>query len=279
MSTASTLRLTHRRVRRFSVGRAVITLIVLVLSAFLIVPIIVSVIGSFSRYWGTTILSHGLTFHWYVELWTQYSRTIKYSLMIAGSAVLINTVIGTVAAYAIARSKARWMRIFEEIATLPLAIPGIAIALALIQTQSFMQTSWTFILVGHLLITLPFVIRTVSAALESGDFEALEQAAASLGASPMKRLIYVVLPNIRSALIASALMVLTISLGEFNITFFLYTPLDMTMPVGMYEAYASLRIEVGSAFTALYFLITMPLAVAMQYVGMGRTMSERGGAV
>jgi len=62
-------------------------------------------------------------------------------------------------------------------------------------------------------------------------------------------------------------MVLTMSLGEFNLTFFLYTPLTMTMPVGLYESYASLRLEIGSAYTTLFLLFTLPLMALIQYLG------------
>jgi putative spermidine/putrescine transport system permease protein len=77
----------------------------------------------------------------------------------------------------------------------------------------------------------------------------------------------VVVPNVRDAIIAGSLMVLTMSLGEFNLTFFLYTPLTMTMPVGLYESYASLRLEIGSAYTTLFLLFTLPLMALIQYLG------------
>ena len=60
-------------------------------------------------------------------------------------------------------------------------------------------------------------------------------------------------------------MVVTLSLGEFNMSLLLHTPLTQTLPVGLADTYASLRLEVGSAYTLVFFIIIIPLLVAMQW--------------
>src|SRR6202035_742612 len=59
--------------------------------------------------------------------------------------------------------------------------------------------------------------------------------------------------------------------GEFNLTWMLHTPDTKTLPVGLADTYASLRIEIGSAYTILFFIMTMPLLVAMQWLGVDAT--------
>ena len=59
-------------------------------------------------------------------------------------------------------------------------------------------------------------------------------------------------------------MVVTLSMGEFNMTWLLHTPFTKTLPVGLADAYASLRLEVGSAYTLVFFLMIMPLLLALQ---------------
>jgi putative spermidine/putrescine transport system permease protein len=54
-------------------------------------------------------------------------------------------------------------------------------------------------------------------------------------------------------------MVFTLSIGEFNLTWLLHTPLTRTLPVGLADSYASMRIEVGSAYTLMFFLVVLPL--------------------
>ena len=99
--------------------------------------------------------------------------------------MLVTLVIGVPAAYVLTRYPSRLGRLFEEFVTLPIAIPGLAIALALIITYGGLgnfRQHWTFILVGHVLYTLPFMMRSVMAVLASIDIATLEEGAASLGA-------------------------------------------------------------------------------------------------
>jgi putative spermidine/putrescine transport system permease protein len=57
----------------------------------------------------------------------------------------------------------------------------------------------------------------------------------------------------------------TLSVGEFNITWMLHTPLTATLPVGLADAYASMRLEIGSAYTIVFFFMIVPLLVALQW--------------
>ena len=130
--------------------------------------------------------------------------------------------------------------------------------------------SIAFIVVGHVVFTLPFMVRAVAAVAASADLRTLEEGAASLGATFVQRFFTVVLPNLRPGIVAGALAVVTLSVGEFNLTWMLHTPETKTLPVGLADTYASLRIEVGSAYTILFFAMTMPLLVAMQRFGAGQ---------
>jgi putative spermidine/putrescine transport system permease protein len=127
------------------------------------------------------------------------------------------------------------------------------------------RSSASFILVGHVLFTLPFMVRSVAAVMLAVDLKTLEEAAASLGASFAQRFVHVVLPNSVPGILAGALMVVTLSLGEFNLTWMLHTPLTKTLPVGLADSYASMRLEIGSAYTLIFFVIIIPLLVAMQW--------------
>jgi putative spermidine/putrescine transport system permease protein len=75
------------------------------------------------------------------------------------------------------------------------------------------------------------------------------------------------LPNAKPGILAGALMVVTLSLGEFNLTWMLHTPLTKTLPVGLADSYASMRLEIASAYTLIFFVMIIPLLVAIQLVG------------
>lgn len=136
------------------------------------------------------------------------------------------------------------------------------------------RTSAGFILVGHVLFTLPFMIRAVLAVLSSIDLKTLEEGARSLGASFPQRFFGVILPNCRSGILAGSLMVVTLSIGEFNLTWMLHTPLTKTLPVGLADSYASMRLEIGSAYTLIFFVMILPLLLAMQALSRPRRRKE-----
>ena len=249
-------------------------LLVILTSLFLIVPILISVIGSFSAYWGLTMFSRGLTLQWYRDVFRFYGHTIGFTLLITCVTVIVNVFVGSMMAYKMAMAKnraSRWIKLAEEILTMPAAVPGIAIGIALAQAFAVMRSSGILIFLGHIIFTFPLMFRAVTGILRSKDFRSIEECAASLGAGPMTRFFKVIFPAIRVSVLSGAINVFMMSLGEFNITFFLYTPLLMTLPVGMYESYASLRIEVGSAFTTLFLLIAIPLTYFMNKLNKTQT--------
>ena len=82
--------------------------------------------------------------------------------------------------------------------------------------------------------------------------------------APWRRFRDVIVPNALPGILAGSLMVVTLSLGEFNLTWMLHTPLTKTLPIGLADSYASMRLEVASAYTLIFFVMIIPLLVAMQ---------------
>ncbi|MAF08713.1 MAG: ABC transporter permease [Acidiferrobacteraceae bacterium] len=241
----------------------------LLVCSFLIVPVIMSVMAGVTENFFKGI-SSGVTLRWVVEVWDLYADTIFLSLVIAIACLACTIVLGIPAAYVLSKRQGRVARMIEELLTLPLAIPGLAIALALIITYGGFRdfrSSWVFILVGHVLYTLPFMMRSVLAVLSTADFRSLEEGAASVGAGFWRRFFDIVIPNCRSGIVAGALMVVTLSVGEFNITWMMHTPETKTLPVGLADSYASMRLEVGSAYTVVFLIMIIPLLVALQLYG------------
>ena len=109
------------------------------------------------------------------------------------------------------------------------------------------------------------VVRSVLAVMLAVDLKPLEEPAASLGASFRERFVSVVLPNVRPGILAGSLMVVTLSMGEFNLTWMLHTPLTKTLPVGLADSYASMRLEIGSAYTLIFLVMIVPLLIGMQW--------------
>jgi putative spermidine/putrescine transport system permease protein len=261
--------MTAMRDRLLFAGQLVFTLLV---AAFLIVPAILSMLAGITTNYFRGVRS-GLTVQWVMQVFELYSDTIVRSFIIAFATLAITLIVGVPAAYALHVRSGRMARVIEEIITLPLAIPGLAIALALLLTYGnageFRRSS-LFIVAGHVVFTLPFMVRSVMAVFATIDVKTLDESASSLGASPWRRFRDVIVPNARGGVLAGALMVVTLSLGEFNLTWMLHTPLTKTLPVGLADSYASMRLEVASAYTLVFFVMIIPLLVAMQtFAGFG----------
>jgi putative spermidine/putrescine transport system permease protein len=245
----------------------------LMVCAFLVVPVAMSMLAGVTQNYFVGWRG-GLTLDWVVKVWTDYRHTVFLSIKIALACLACTLLLGVPAAYVLARRNSALTRTIEELLVMPVAIPGLATALALIVTFGGfgdLRRSWVFILIGHVLFTLPFMVRSVLAVLASIDLKTLEEGARSLGASFTQRFFGIVLPNCRSGIVAGSLMVVTLSLGEFNMTLLLHTPLTPTLPVGLADAYASLRIEIGSAYTLIFFVIIIPLLVALQWASRPRS--------
>lgn len=254
----------------FAAGAAITGLLTL----FLTLPLLMSVVAGLSVSYARG-LPAGLTFDWVIQVWDLYADTILRSLVVAIATLVLTLLIGVPGAYALVRRGGRFARIAEEIVTLPVAIPGLALALALILIYGGygdFRRSTLFIVAGHVLFTLPFMMRAVMAVLETIDWKVLDEGAASLGAPAWRRFIDVILPNVKQGILAGALTVVTLSIGEFNLTWMLHTPTTKTLPVGLADAYASMRLEIASAYTLVFLIMILPLLIGLQLVA---SLTER----
>jgi putative spermidine/putrescine transport system permease protein len=218
------------------------------------------------------------TLLWYRYVLRVYGKTILFSLQLAVVSVVLTALIGVAASYALVRYRFPGQALVEEVVLLPMSIPGIAVAIALIQAHTTLRPTWYIILVGHLLYTMPFIVRAVTNTLRSFDFIALEQAAASLGATWWQRMRWVILPNLKHSILIGSLLVFAISLGEFNASFLLNTPINQTYPAALYDTYNLDSFQVSSAATTIFMAVLFPALIALQYVG-GREFEEAGQGV
>ena len=250
--------------------------VTLAVCAFLVVPVGLSILAGITENFFLGLKS-GLTLRWIGEVWSLYSGTVAMSIGVALGCLAITLAIGIPAAYALARVQNRWTRAFEELLVLPVAVPGLATALALILLYGGwrdFRASPMFILVGHVLFTLPFMVRSVLAVMLAVDLRTLEEAAASLGAGFARRFLSVVLPNAAPGILAGSPMGASLPRAGFTPPWMLTTPLTRTLPVGLADSCASMRLEIGSAYTLIFFVIIIPLLVAMQWASQ-RAQSRR----
>jgi len=218
--------------------------------------------------WTTEALPPVLDLGNYRSLFSQPERLqpIANSLWMAAAATVLALVLGFAAAYAGVRSRGRAAAALEWLVAAPWALPGTVFAVALAAAFSVHQP-WAarFVLVGtavilplgYLVRSLPLTGRAAFAGLRQLD-PAIEEAAASLGASATRRLVRVVLPHLRPALLAGASLAFLSALGDFVVSIVLYT--YSTRPISI-EILSSLRLqEIGAA--AAYGVLLTALSAA-----------------
>jgi putative spermidine/putrescine transport system permease protein len=217
------------------------------------------------------------TLLWYKYVIEVYGHTLLLSLQLAAACIVVTIVLGVSGGYALVRYDFPGKRVLEELILVPLALPGISVAVALIGTYGMIRGSPLIILLGHLLYTLPYMLQTVTSTLRSHDYFEIERAAAVMGANWHQRIRYILLPNLKHAIVVGSLLVFTISLGEFNASFLLATPATLTLPAALYDSYTNDSFQVSSAATSIFIMIVLPVLLAIQLVG-GREMRDIGQA-
>lgn len=242
------------------------TLTVLTL-LFLMIPIAQMVLTAFTVNAFRGVKS-GLTTDWLFKVLELYGDTIIRSMGLALMTLVVCLLVGVPAAWVLVREqKKRWAGFIEEAFILPLSMPGLAVGLGILLIWggfSYFRQSIFFLLAGHVMFCLPFMVRSVTAVLRVEPLSQYEEASSTLGANAWTTFRRVVVPVAMPGILAGALMVVTVSLGEFNISWMLQTPYTKTLPVGLADSYASMRLEVGSAYTFVFFVILVPLLTLMQ---------------
>lgn len=197
-------------------------------------------------------------------LWRNYGEWLLFSGRVALITIGIALVTAVPAGYVLVQRPFFGSRLLEELVLLPLSLPGIAVSIALLAAYPS-ERGLTLVVAGHLLYTLPFMLRVVTASLRTRDVAELEAAARTLGASFGQRMLWIVLPQLRQALVVGALLVFAVSWGEFNVSYLLNSGHPQTFPAALYNTYANESLQRSCAATALFLLGLVPALLAIQW--------------
>lgn len=264
----------HLRDTAVYAGLAVLTLAVYL---FLYAPLVVTALFSFNDGTASVFPIERFSFRWYRELFGDRDlwESFRNSLGVGALAVLISLVFGTTTAFLLDRVRVRGSGMISGLMLLPFVVPGIltGLSLALFFYWLGMSFSLFTVAVGHVVFVTPVVFFLVRSRLQRLDRD-LEKASMDLGANRFRTLWHVTLPSIRLALIAAALLGLTLSFDEVIITFFLIGE-ELTLPM---EIWTRIRFgftpEINAIFTIVVVgsIITMLLATMLSI----RATRQRG---
>lgn len=205
---------------------------------FLVAPILVVVVTSFSADQFMRFPPSGWSLRWY-EMFLEDEKLmngLKLSAVLALLSAIISGAIGTLAAYALSQHRSRYSGLIETAQTAPLITPGVVTGLSMLIFFSDvgLRGSFLVLLAGHVVLCIPFVVMIVTAGLKSFD-QSVETAALSLGASRPVAFLTVTMPVIKTSVISAAAFAFLHSLDEVVVTLFLPGPRTKTLPVVMFD--------------------------------------------
>jgi spermidine/putrescine transport system permease protein len=259
--------------------RGCLTLLAGAVLAFLYIPIAFLILFSFETAETPGLPIQGLTLRWYGEMLKDSAihSAVLNSVEVAVVVTILATIIGTAAAFPLVRGGIRSPGTVRLLFTMPIMIPGVLIGfglLVLFEQVLHLKLGLNTVIFGHLVFTTPFVLLIVAARLQGFD-RRLEWAAADLGANNRQTLRLIVLPLIAPAIIAGALLSVTLSIDEFVITFFTIGP-QLTLPLYIYtQIKFGVTPEVNAVATVILVVTLGAFAVGSLLLSGSRRLRRR----
>ena len=241
---------------------------------FLMLPVVVITLASFSRTSYLTVPPKGLTLRWFGAVLgdPEYLHAIGFSLGLAVLATVGSLVAGVAASYALLRRRVPGGALVSAVLNAPLIFPGVVVGVALLQLYALVHLNGTLIglALAHMVITVPYVVRAVMASLQGIDPD-LESAARVLGASGPVAFFTVTLPLIRPGIAAGALFSFIVSFDNVPVSIFLLGAGQMTLPVKIFTAIEyGVDPSIAAISTMLIALTAVGLAAAERWIGFHR---------
>jgi putative spermidine/putrescine transport system permease protein len=237
--------------------------------AFLLLPLLIVVAAAFNAGDYFTFPPQGFSLKWFTNFFErrEFMQALRLSVDLGVWTAAVSTVIGTMASLVLVRGRFRGRDLLNAYVTSPLVLPQILTGVALLQYLSILglaQSYWA-LLIGHVVVTTPYVVRTVSAVLYNFDV-ALEEAAQSLGASPVRAFFEVTLGLIKPGVVAGAVLAFAISFDNFTISLFLTSPTLTPLPIELF-AYLKYSFDpTAAAASAVAIGVTLVLMLLIARV-------------
>jgi len=237
--------------RKLISGWTLIKLYTLLVYVWMFTPIVAVVILAFNPQQFGSFPMEGFSFKWFVKL--SHNSTIldafKNSMVLGTLTAIFSTAVGVPAAMAFIRYEFRGKELINTLLIAPIMIPEVVLGVALLLFIRWLQQPKSFVMlvVGHVVLTLPYVLLIVQARLV-GIKREYEEAALSLGASPFQTFREITFPLLAPAIFAGMLFSFTISFDDVTATLFWATAQNQTVPV---KIFGMLRNSISPEINAL----------------------------
>jgi putative spermidine/putrescine transport system permease protein len=258
--------------------RVLFGVLAIIAMVFLVAPTIVVILTSFTPSESLRFPPSGLSLRWYWALLDadQMQRAAWASLVVAFWTTLISVVLGTAAALGIARSRSAWVRSADVLFMSPLLLPALAFgfaALVFISRLGF-SPSIPFLVLGHVIVCVPFVLRTTTASLTQLD-PALLDASYSLGGSWWMTFRRVTLPLIAPGVASGAFLAFMASFDNVPVSLFLSDERTEMLPIHLWQQIdTNLDVRTAAVSGLIVILTLILMLVAERMAGLTRQLAR-----
>jgi putative spermidine/putrescine transport system permease protein len=246
-------------------------------AAFLLAPLVVPILISFSDTPFVTWPPQGFTLRWYVKILgeQEFVDSFRFSLMLGVIATLGALVLGTPAAMGLVRYRFTGRGIIQGLLLSPLIFPMLVTGIALLRaaTATGAQNSLVNLGLGHVLVTVPYVVRTVSASLLLVD-PSIEEASRTLGANRLRSFWWVTRPQIMPGIVAGAIFAFVTSFDNYPVSMWLADAVNIPLPLMIFTLTSRFFDPGIAAIASLMILLSVVLILVMEKVtGLKRAIS------
>ena len=231
---------------------------------FFYLPIVYIIFFSFNESRSLTNFT-GFSLRWYEKMFSDSTmmESVFYTVIIALLATAVSTIVGTLTAIGLSKSKKAVQRLVEQVNNLPVMNPEIVTAIGLLMLFSALAVKKGFLtlLLAHIMFCIPYVMLSVTPKLRSLDPN-LTDAAMDLGATPMQAIMKVIVPQIRPGIISGALIAFTMSFDDFIISYFVTGNGVQNISILVYTMSKRVNPSINALSTLIIVMITLALGAA-----------------
>lgn len=242
---------------------------------FLIGPIAIIIAASFTTKPSNSLPTEGMSLQWYRAFFQSenFTEAFVFSVELGVLAATIATVLGFLTAYGILRLKGRRRTLTQSFSLLPAMVPTVLTSMSLLLALNFVPLpQFLMLLVGHVLICMPFTIAGIIVSLDSIDHQ-IEAAAITLGASKTRAVIEVVVPLAAPGILSAFIFAFIVSFGDVYVGLFLAGPGMTTLPIEIFSFVQWDSTPVVAAVTTLQILLIVVLGLVVErLIGLRRIM-------
>lgn len=247
--------------------RGLLTLAGIGVYAFLALPVLVILLSAFSPQPYPQFPPQGISLRWFRALLADpgWLDSLRVSVVLLVVVTPLTVLLGTFAAWSLARLQFRHREALQAFILSPLMIPQVVLGIALLYvlTAAGLAGTLSGLVIGHMVVALPYVVRTVSVSLAAMD-RRLETVAMSLGASRWYSFRHVTLPLIKPGMLAGAVFAAVTSFGEVSVSLFLSAPETITVPIRVFNYVDQTFDPTVNAISVIFILIAVVILLVIE---------------